>query len=438
MIITKFKIVCKLVACLCMLAWLFSCKKGAVSNPNAPTMDEITRNPTIGELNNLITGTEAAMRQYLDVYLDMVSIFGREYYRFSQAEPRYTSDLLGGGNATLDRTSFYSNNSWLGRYNTIRNAYLLLAGANNSTYITDKQRRGYTSFAKTVIAYQLSLNLNQTYANGIRIDVKDFDQLGPIVTKEAALTGILSFLNDAKADLADAEFLFSLSSGFTGFKDAAGFLKFNRAIAARIYTYNSEWDKAADALAASFFNPNGDFATGVYHVYSNSAGDELNPVYIAQDKTGEIRVAHPSFITGISANDDRIAKATLRAKTAEAAELASDYDYWVYRTNNAPIAIVRNEELILMYAEIEAQLNHFNNSRDAINVIRGKHQLADYSGALSKDALINEMLQQKRYSLFGEGFRWVDLRRYNKLNTLPVDRAGDKIWEQTPLPFSEQ
>jgi hypothetical protein len=94
--------------------------------------------------------------------------------------------------------------------------------------------------------------------------------------------------------------------------------------------------------------------------------------------------------------------------------------------------------LISIKAEVEAQLTHFPESRTALNIIRNNHGLTDYAGVLTLDALINEMLYQKRYSLFGEGFRWVDLRRYSKLNTLPIDRANDNVWEQTPLPFSEK
>jgi len=47
------------------------------------------------------------------------------------------------------------------------------------------------------------------------------------------------------------------------------------------------------------------------------------------------------------------------------------------------------------------------------------------------------MLNQRRYSLFGEGHRWIDMRRYNRLNTLPIDRPGDDVWEEFPIPATE-
>ena len=58
-------------------------------------------------------------------------------------------------------------------------------------------------------------------------------------------------------------------------------------------------------------------------------------------------------------------------------------------------------------------------------------------GAITQAALINEMLYQRRFSLFFEGHRWVDMRRYNKLNELPIDRPGDDVWVQFPTPLTD-
>ena len=73
----------------------------------------------------------------------------------------------------------------------------------------------------------------------------------------------------------------------------------------------------------------------------------------------------------------------------------------------------------------------------ALNRIRTGHNLPPYAGAISQAALIKEMLRQRRYSLFYEGHRWVDLRRYNMLNTLPTDRADDDVWDRFPIPQNE-
>jgi hypothetical protein len=133
-----------------------------------------------------------------------------------------------------------------------------------------------------------------------------------------------------------------------------------------------------------------------------------------------------------------ISKATLRTTPASLSDLSSDRDVWVYTSSTAPIAIIRNEELILIYAEANIQLNNLTEAAKAINVIRNGHGLADYSGASTQPALITEMLNQKRYSLFFEGHRWIDLRRYHLLGTLPIDRPDDDVWTKFPLPVTEQ
>jgi hypothetical protein len=47
------------------------------------------------------------------------------------------------------------------------------------------------------------------------------------------------------------------------------------------------------------------------------------------------------------------------------------------------------------------------------------------------------MLYERRYSLFFEGHRRIDVRRYDQLNTLPLERPGDDVWDEFPLPVSE-
>jgi len=47
------------------------------------------------------------------------------------------------------------------------------------------------------------------------------------------------------------------------------------------------------------------------------------------------------------------------------------------------------------------------------------------------------MLKQRRYSLFAEGHRCIDMRRYNRLDQLPLDRVSDDVWIQFPLPATE-
>ena len=92
----------------------------------------------------------------------------------------------------------------------------------------------------------------------------------------------------------------------------------------------------------------------------------------------------------------------------------------------------------MIYAEANIQNENLSEGEKAINIIRNGHGLPNYSGAVTKDALINEMLYQRRYSLFYEGHRWVDMRRYDRLRELPIDRTGDQVWTAMPIPQTEE
>src|SRR5665213_103578 len=419
----------------CALLFFTACKKD-YGDLNGETIENLTKNASQSQLNNLVSGTESGMRNSLNFYLDDVSIIGREVYRFSNSEPRYVLDLLGANGSTLNNSNFYITNPWAARYSVVKNCNVLIQAATNSTAITSAQREGYIGFARTIKAYQLLMNLNLTDTNGIRINVGDPDDLGPFVSYTDGLAAITSLLDSAKTDFSNATISFSLA-GFTGFSDAAGLTQFNRALAARVSLYQGNWQTALDDLNASFFALNGNFNMGVYHEFGTGSGDQLNPVFIPQNQTGEVRVAHPSYAADIEAGDDRINKATLRISPASLSDLTSNRDVWVYTSSTAPIGIIRNEELILIYAEANIQLNHLPEAVTALNIIRNGHGLPNYSGAVTQPALITEMLKQRRYSLFFEGHRWIDLRRYNLLNTLPIDRPGDQVWTQFPLPVTE-
>jgi len=425
-----------LVLVLLIIVSVSSCKKD-YGNLNSPTVEDFLANATQGELNNLVSGTESGMRNNLSFYLDDVGTLGREGYRFSNSEPRYVTDLLGANEGTLSSSNFYIANPWAARYRVVKNCNVLIQAANNSSLITSQQKNAYIGFARTIKAYQLLLNLNLTYTNGIRINVNDPAHLGPIVGYDESLNAIASLLDSAQTDLTGSLVSFPLA-GFNGLSDAAGLVQFNRAIAARVDVYREDWTGALDDLDQSFFDPAGDLAFGAYHTFGTGSGDQLNPMFIPQNNTGEIRVAHPSFAADIETGDDRLSKATLRINTASLNDLSSDRDVWVYTSSTATLPIIRNEELILIFAEASIRTAAYADAKDALYIIRSAHNLPDYAGALNEAALTDELLKQRRYSLFYEGHRWIDLRRYNRLATLPVDRAGDDVWELFPLPVTEQ
>lgn len=422
--------------CLLVLTLSFGACKKDYGDLNQATVQAFTANATEGELNNLVSGTESGLRTNLALYLDDCGIIGREMYHFSPSEPRYVTDLLGAAGATLSNSNFYITNTWASRYQVVKNCNVLIASAQNSKLITAAQQQAYIGFAQTIKAYQLLLCLNQTDSNGIRVDVTDPNNLGPFVSYAQGLSAIHSLLDSGLTALSAGSAGFTLA-GFGAYSDAPGLSLVNRALAARVDVYQSNWAAALNDLSASFFALHGDLTDGVFDVYGTGSGDQLNTFFIPQNTTGEVRVAHPSYATDIAAGDDRIGKATLRAAAASLDGLSSNRDVWVYTTSTAPIPIIRNEELVLIYAEANIQNGDLTDGVAALNVIRTAHGLGAYSGAMTSAALLTEMLNQRRFSLYCEGHRWIDLRRYGLLGTLPIDRPGDEVWTEFPLPVSE-
>ena len=420
---------------------LSSCKIDPILDPNAPGQSTISSNATLGEIQNVVTGTESAMRDAMAFYWDDAGVIGREFYRFSTSDPRFTSDLLGKGSAVLDNNTFYITNPFAAKYRVVKNTNILISALTNTkAAISEAERKVGIAYAKTVQAHELLMALNLEYNNGIRVDVANPDSLGPFLTKDASFDAILGLLNQAYTDL-NANGGVSFPFNTTLYSKVAGqFAKLNRALAARVYIYKSDWNNALTALNNSFFNINGNLKDGVYYLYSAAGGDQLNPMFFPLNSSGETRVAQPSFVSQVEAGDTRLNKVSLRSAATTQDGLISSYDFYVYKSNVDQIPIIRNEELLLIYAEAKAQLGGATNLNDAVaalNKIRNAAGLLNYAGLVTQSAVIDEMLKQRRYSLYGEGHRWIDMRRYNRLNTLPIDRTGDDVWVEFPRPATE-
>lgn len=415
-------------------------------DPNGPSIQDILNNPTRDKVINLAIGVEAGMRTDLNLYLTDVSMIGREVYRFSSSEPRFTADLLGGGTSVLDNNTFYTTRPWAERYRVVRNANILIEALQNLPQgtLTEAERAGLRGYARTIIGYQLLMNANLTFGNGLRVDVAG-DEPGPLVGYSEALQAIQDELNAAVSELnaAGEAFVFPLSEGFAGFDTPAAFLQVNRALAARVAAYQGNFDQVLALLGNSFVDETAPLTDGVYHVFSTAPGDLVNPWFINPQQTGDLLAAHPSYVDDIARDgsgaiiDERVSKVVEREEAFARAGLSSDWGFFVYKTQTSPIPIIRNAELLLLRAEARIQTGALDDATDDLNVIRNAAGLPDYDGAITQDPLTDEMLRQRRYELYGEGHRWVDMRRYDRLDELPIDREGDDVWTQFPIPANE-
>lgn len=421
-----------------------ACEVEEYSDLNNAEVDAFEDNLTRGDLQDLVGGILYSSRVRLGTYFDDTGVIGREYYRFSGSEPRFTGDLLGREGLMLDNNTFYITAPWGARYRTVKNANLILGFIENqdlSAQFTEAELSGTRGFLKTFIAYELLLNLNLTYENGIRLAVDDENNLGPFVSKTEALAGIRSLLEEGAGDLATGgeTFPFILSSGFSEFNSPDSFLEANKAISARVAAYQEDYPAVLSFLEDSFLTLNPmELNNGIFYNFSLDQTDIANPLFFAVEglTAGNARVMQPSFVTDAESGDERLDKVAELDAPIMQDDLSGTYAVFRYKSNTDDIPIIRNEELILLYAEANIFLNP-DEAVSALNIIRNAAGLDDYSGATAEGALIDEMLMQRRYSLYAEGHRWIDMRRYDKLDELPIDRPEDDVFVQFPIPLTE-
>ncbi|WP_074409506.1 MULTISPECIES: RagB/SusD family nutrient uptake outer membrane protein [Aquimarina] len=421
-----------------------SCTIDEVVDPNGPSVVGVTNGASKKQLNELATGVESTSRNGLGVEVTASGTMARELYLFD-ADPRNTGNLLGKDGVALDNNSFYSTTQWNGSYRCVKNASLLIEAVANTNAVSEEEKSGYLGYAKTVKAYEL-IQILKSYGTA-RVDISDPDNLGPVLGFDAALAAVRSLLDEANTDLSNAgsTFAFTLSSGFADFDTPSTFASFNRAVAAIAAVYAGDGGSSLTLLSSSFFSLTAGLTTGPKYVFGLGGGnDRANPVFrvasvsATEPNNGDQIIVHDSWINDAEAGDTRVTtKTAVRPDPSVQDGLTGTHETRLYATNVTPIDIIRNEELILVYAEASILANNLADAVTALDVIRNAAGLPNYSGAVTADALTTEMLNQRRYSLWAENHRMFDLRRYSLSNTLPVDRAGDQVFNILPIPLSE-
>jgi hypothetical protein len=421
-----------------------------IANPNSP--DPLGQNPTRSEVagaaNGLLVGTRIDLADWV---LD-AAILGREAYRFDGSDPRFTGELLQGpldpgGNA-------FGGDHWNEPYANIRNAKALLAVVGTSQDLSVEEQSATSGFARTIEALEFLNVVNGHTQDSIPIDVVGdvTGQLAPFRSHADAMAEIVGLLDQAEAELAagGAAFPFTLPNGFAGFNTPANFIKFNRALRARVAVYLNDWAGALTALAASFMNPALPLSFGVYVDHGTGPGDFANP--LAQDPEVGENFAHPSLETDAQlqpsgAPDQRFLDKVIQRQTRSVGsgngQLSSHLGWIRYSTPATPIPLIRNEELILLHAEASIGLSDLPTATDDINLVRTTAGHLDPIGIpATPEAALDALLYEKRYSLLYEGgHRWIDMRHYGRLAQLPIDRPAntppDVIFATLPIPTAE-
>lgn len=411
-------------------------KTEEVIDPNFPSVGAVATNASKAQLDALSIGQFAVARNGLATYLQVTGTIGKELFNFNTTESRWMTEL--NGLRPIDNSAFY-NGATTGFGLPVRQANITLASLNSTRSVTDVQKNGYRGIANTFkgLAYLYMLNAQGT--NGVRLNVEDPFKPSKAASYAESLVGIAKILDEGAAalDQAGATFPLALPSGFAGFNTPATFKQFNRAIALRIALYQADFTKAATILPQTFYNASGSLTAGPAHTFNATSPDSPNPLL----NTSTVRVVGVQKIfDDIEPGDTRLSKVTKQATPlnySSGVVYSTPYLTNVYPDVNGSVPIIRNEELILIAAEIAAQQGNIAEFTRNINIVRRGAGLANYAGATTKDALINAILKERLYSLFYEGHRWIDMRRNNKLGEIVLPVTGMKVLERLERPIQE-
>jgi len=442
---------------------LAGCDDFDVRNINAPTEDNLTGSPSRATLARTAIGIQSQALNDVGGEIQQFGIYGRELYNLLGNDPRETGEEIRGPQDPGGR----AGGNWNGKYQAIRTTNSFLTALENTTVMTETEKRASAGFANTQKAWHLHRLAVRSGPTGLPIDVNRGinDEPAPLVSAAEAMAEASRLLDEAYADLqaGGAEFPFTFVPGYTGFTTPATFAQFNRALAAKVLVHRATfadcttcWAEAATAISQSFITTAGlpqSLATGVYYGYTGAANELTNPV--SEDTSSNRYWVHPSLVSGAQLRTNGEPDLRLTTKTLEVPggrtlnELTGTHKPVLYNsaTNRtapdvgADIPWITNEELLLLRAEIRWNTNDKPGALADLNLVRehaGGLPATTLTAASSDDAFVTELLYNRLYSLmFSQGVRWVDARRYDRLSALPIDRAGDVVHPNMLIPAAE-
>lgn len=407
--------------------------------------------PSQAQLQAQASGLIAGDREQHAFFILVLETMGRDAYRIDGADPRYIQQPLG----QFSPGAFLVDFTWNSTYRTIRGAQLLTKGVESSSAFTAAEKAASQGFARTMQALEYIKLVDTRDTLGVPTP-SGADAIEPVVCKPKVLAYMSALLDSAATNLqaGGSSFPFTLPPGFSGFNTPSSFLKFNRALAAKVHIYRGfvgfhtgqavdvgELNAAIAALDASFqsLNP-ADFRVGVYHSYSTASGDLQN----GNVDRSVIR-ANPKVLSEAEAGDKRLSKVQRDVSFTKAlpdSSAVSDIVFLNIVSPTTPLPIMIDEEVILLRAEALWGLGRDAEALAIVNNVRvnsgglGPRLMASFP---TRTDILREILKQKRYSLlFESGARLVDYRMFGLYAELGKELRPPVSGPQViPFPSSE-
>ncbi|MBI4500702.1 MAG: RagB/SusD family nutrient uptake outer membrane protein [Gemmatimonadetes bacterium] len=486
--IAKYRLVRLLssLATLAALTVMSGCKSLDIENLNGVSTDALEKSPTPLAINAGAQNLLSAWRSVSSGHASDLAKYGYETWQIRASEPRTLTNVV-----SAPKTGGYWN------YITVKNIYLLLDAVNTVAGMTAEQKEGLRGWLKTNLAVQFEDMAQAHDSFGIVLDLpaNPLDSTpAKIETKQVVWSRIFTLLDEAYTHLgaAGTAFSFKTNTGWAGFNTPTTFRRVNRALYAKykiLYatpatghgqsgpassSADPAWNQALTAIGQTWINEGATTLTqlnvGPFHV--NPAGEGTNTMsaadrYIndrfrleAQCKALPCTVpanAGDTTTAVVSNRDNRAWGATAKARPVANFSFASvntrlkQTDYFspsqtatIGTQANQPL--MRNEELILLRAEIYYNLGQTANAIADLNRIRvnrgGLPALADPyvpNAALGQPAtLLEELLYEKRMSMWAENATvWLDMRHYGMANMIPHYLTEFRIFDIFPIPNDE-
>lgn len=431
------------------LALAAACSADQIQVPNENNVTEAgAAQSPVQSLRFLATGFIAGHRNGQAGHVRDIALLGREAWYFQLQDSRWTTGYF---RDYADNTSFAAGGSWGGPFGNLRNIQLFKNTA-ASAPITPSEKSAALGFAQTYQALEMLRVIVTRDSIGMPVEIgPNPTDLFDFVSRDSAYARIVAVLDSSSANLAagGSSFPFPLPAGmFTGLDNPASFRQFNRALVAKVQAYRGSlgcstcYAAANTALGQSFLPATlsaGNRGTGALLVFSAAAGDAQNGIWSIRNDL----YANETFRAGLPAGDTRLDKfLTGQSSRSQAGSDASTTRFNVYPTNATSMPLLDVEELWLLRAEIQWFTGNTAGAIQSLNdvaTVAGGATAPRYSATTvtNNTQFVDALLQERALSLMLEGHRWIDMRRFNRLSSLPLGGPGFTVARRQVVPQAE-
>ncbi|PQA96999.1 RagB/SusD family nutrient uptake outer membrane protein [Chryseobacterium shigense] len=337
-------------------------------------------------------------------------------------------------------------NFWSRAYKHIYYANSIIKGVRESTSVSQANKDRLIGEA-TVIRSMLYFNLSQIFDDIPYTDTTDYVYNSQL--KKMSKSQLMSYLeNDLKGSISILHDQYSNQERIYINRKTAELLL------AKVLMMDDKWSEAEILLSQIIQSPLYTWESDLSKVFIKTGKHilwQLKPAN-STDATKEFIMFNftTSLPTSFSLSEalvNSFETGDLRKQSWILATVINQKTYFRPMKYKNPVnanstedsVILRIEEAYLLYAECMAQQNKLPEAKAAVDKIRQRAGLSPLPFGLSKDGVIDKIMEESRHEFFAEmGHRFYDLKRFKKLTLLPLTKPSWKTFHSAfPIPEKE-